>query len=105
MLRVAKAILVKSIHLNVSAFFVHKFKGVNSMHIKELLNESLIDKQVVFDKCLIVSVKLPNGFIIVESSACVNPKDFDIEIGTNICMKRIEDKLWELEGYKLHDKK
>ncbi|MER2226135.1 MAG: Gp49 family protein [Carnobacterium sp.] len=75
------------------------------MHIKELLNESLIDKQVVFDKCLIVSVKLPNGFIIVESSACINPKDFDIEIGINICMKRIEDKLWELEGYKLHDKK
>lgn len=71
--------------------------------IKDLLNESTVERTVVFGKCLIVSLRLPNGFVIVESSSCIDPNDFDVEIGTDICMKRIEDKLWELEGYRSHN--
>ena len=47
------------------------------------------------------NVKLKNGFVIVESSVCVDPKNFDIEIGREICGNRIKDKIWELEGYNL----
>ena len=74
---------------------------VTQKQIDDLFNESDIIEQVFYHKCLVMSIKLINGFVIVESSACVDPTNFDIEIGREICGKRIKDKLWELEGYKL----
>lgn len=55
----------------------------------------------LFDKCTVVAAKLPNGFIIVESSACVDPVNYDAKLGADICIERIKNKIWELEGYKL----
>jgi hypothetical protein len=57
-----------------------------------------------FDKTTLVVVKLPNGFVISESSSCVDPANFDEVIGYEICMDRIENKIWELEGYALQKK-
>lgn len=72
---------------------------------KEMVDKIIIDSDIevmtVFDKCTIVTCKLPNGFVIVESSACVSPENYDEETGIEICMRRIIDKIWELEGYKL----
>jgi len=67
-----------------------------------IFDEADIVETIVFHKCLIVSAKLRNGFVIVESSACVDPLNFDIEIGREKCCDRIKNKIWELEGYKLH---
>lgn len=47
---------------------------------------------------------LPNGFVIVESSSCVDPANFDMKVGEEICMDRLVNKIWELEGYKLQSK-
>lgn len=69
--------------------------------IERIINNSEIEVQTIHDKCTIVSCKLPNGFIIVESSACVSPENYDKDMGVEICMDRIIDKVWELEGYKL----
>ncbi|RFA37041.1 hypothetical protein CAI16_02920 [Virgibacillus dokdonensis] len=55
----------------------------------------------IFDKQCVVVAKLPNGFTVIGESACVNPKIYDEEIGENLAKKRIEDRIWELEGYKL----
>lgn len=55
----------------------------------------------VFDKCTIVAAKLENGFVLVEGSACVDPANYDEKLGKEICMERIRNKLWELEGYAL----
>lgn len=55
----------------------------------------------VFDKCTVVSCQLPNGFVIVESSACVDPANYNEELGKIICKDRIINKIWELEGYRL----
>ena len=74
---------------------------VTQEQVDRLFNEADLNEQVVFHKCLIISVKLKNGFVIVESSACADPKNFDIEIGREICCNRIKDKIWELEGYNL----
>lgn len=52
-------------------------------------------------KCTVVVAKLPNGFILTESSACVDPVNYDVKIGTEICKERIVNKIWELEGYRL----
>lgn len=74
---------------------------VTQEQIKELLDKSEITVETVYDKVTIVSCKLPNGFVITESSGAVDKSNYDESIGKEICMKRIEDKLWELEGYAL----
>lgn len=52
-------------------------------------------------KCTVVVAQLPNGFILTESSACVDPANYDVNIGIECCKKRIIDKIWLLEGYRL----
>jgi len=69
--------------------------------IKRIVAKSNIEIQTIYDKCTIVTCELPNGFVIVESSACVSPDNYDEEMGFEICVDKIIDKIWELEGYKL----
>lgn len=77
--------------------------SITSEYIQEIMSHSEITVQTVFDKCTIVSCRLPNGFVIVESSACVSPENYDEEIGVHICLDKIADKIWELEGYRLQE--
>ena len=72
--------------------------------IDELMESCDIAVTTAFDKCTIVACKLPNGFVIVESSSCVDPANYDEDMGVDICIKNIEKKLWELEGYLLQNK-
>ena len=74
---------------------------VTKPQIDELLEKSEIKVETVYGKVTIVSCKLPNGFVIVEASGAVDIANYDEKIGTEICMERIENKLWELEGYAL----
>lgn len=76
-------------------------RTVTQAQIHELIEGAEIEVTTTFDKCTVVSAKLPNGFVLVESSACVDPANYDPDVGRDICMKRITDKLWELEGYAL----
>lgn len=71
--------------------------------VDEIMENSEFEVHTVFDKCTVVSCRLPNGFVIVESSACVSPKNYNQEIGTNICLDKIANKILELEAYKLHE--
>lgn len=66
-----------------------------------LIDSATIEVKTVFDKCTVVALKTVDGFVIVESSACVDAVNYNEEIGKQICMERIKNKLWELEGYKL----
>lgn len=50
-------------------------------------------------KTVVVMARLKNGFVIVESSSCVDPANFDFNIGFDCCVKRIYDKIWELTGF------
>ena len=53
------------------------------------------------DKTTVVHATLVNGFIITESSSCVDPANFNMDIGTSICKERIQNKLWEMLGFML----
>jgi len=74
---------------------------VTQARIKDLLVRSQIDVCTKFDKVTVVTVRLPNGFVLVESAGAVDPANYNEEIGRGICLQRIENKLWELEGYLL----
>lgn len=71
--------------------------------VDELMESCDIAVTTAFDKCTIVACKLPSGFVIVESSSCVDPANYDEDMGVDICMKNIEKKVWELEGYLLQN--
>lgn len=78
-----------------------KKNTITQQEIDTLIEEAQVTVQTLFDKCTIVAVQLKNGFVIVESSSCVDPVNYDEELGASICIERIKNKLWELEGYKL----
>ena len=57
--------------------------------------------QTLGNKCTVVRAKLRNGFEIVESSACVSAENYDENLGHEICMEKIKDKVWLLLGFLL----
>lgn len=49
----------------------------------------------------VVRCVLRNGFVIVESSSCVDPANYSEKMGAEICLGKIKDKIWELLGFLL----
>lgn len=60
---------------------------VTKQQIDELLAKSKIKVETVFDKVTVVSCKLPNGFVIVEASGAVDPKNYNEQIGKKFVWK------------------
>lgn len=69
--------------------------------IDAILAETEVKVASVFGKTTVITAKLPNGFTITESSSCVDPDNYNEEMGRNLAMRKVVDKLWELEGYRL----
>lgn len=80
---------------------------------KDLPSDVSIDQQMVDDfidkvesmtmgeKTTVTQVTLKNGFIITESSSCVDPKNYSMEIGEEINLEHAKNKIWELLGFLL----
>lgn len=81
--------------------------GDNNTITKELVDNFVVDYDVFTkkDKITIVIATLKNGFTIVESSACVDPANYDEKIGADICKERITDKIWNHLGFLLQTAK
>lgn len=47
------------------------------------------------------NITLKNGYSVRGESACVDPRNFNVEIGKGLAYKQAFDKLWPLEGYLL----
>lgn len=75
---------------------------VTPEQIETIMSEAeFVVSHAVYGKQCIVVAKLRNGFTIVGESACVDPANYVNAIGEELAMKRIKEKLWELEGYAL----
>ncbi len=44
---------------------------------------------------------LENGYSVRGESACVDPRNFNMEVGRNLAYRDAFGKLWDLEGYLL----
>lgn len=77
--------------------------SVSEEDVDEILEASEFKVFTVFDKCTVVSCKLPNGFVITESSASVSPNNYSQDMGVEICKRKIKDKVFELEAYFLQE--
>lgn len=78
-------------------------KGVSYEKIEKLMAEANISVTTFFGKTTVVVAQFSNGFVITESSSCVDPRAYDEEEGKQICLKRIKERLWEMEGYFLQE--
>lgn len=64
--------------------------------------EAMVEKEEAMTlgtKTTAVVLTLKNGFEVVGTSACVNPADYNLEVGRVFARQRAIDKVWELEGY------
>lgn len=47
------------------------------------------------------NITLKNGYSVRGESACVDPRNFNVEIGKGLAYEQAFDRLWPLEGYLL----
>lgn len=71
--------------------------------VNNFIKETHVD--TVGDKTTVVRALLKNGFEIVEASACVDKNNYDENIGAEICINKIKDKIWFLLGFLLQTAK
>lgn len=82
--------------------------GNDALKSKVSISQQMVDDfikgvevQTIGDKTTLVHVTLANGFTITEASSCVDPENYSVEIGAEICMEHIKNKVWELLGFLL----
>lgn len=73
---------------------------VTQEEIEELINSAETQEHVFWGKELVVSYKLRSGFTVTGRGACVDPANFDVEIGRRLARTDVMNQLWKLEGYR-----
>lgn len=72
-------------------------------YINKIIHSSKFTYSTEFGKNTVVTMQLPNGFVLTASSACVDPANYDEKLGYEICINKLTEKVWELEGYLLQN--
>lgn len=67
--------------------------------VEEIMENSEFETHSIFDNSIVVSCRLPNGYVITESYSCTSGS-YDAELAEEICHEKIYDKIWELETYR-----
>lgn len=75
---------------------------------QEMVDDAIVETDIrtlelVGKKHTIVAVKLYNGFTIVETTTCVDPKNYSEKIGAEVALGRIKNQIWHLLGFQLQD--
>lgn len=60
-----------------------------------------VDVQKMGEKTTVAKGTLINGFEMIEGSSCVDPKNYNEELGTKICVGRMRNEVWKLLGFVL----
>ena len=78
---------------------------VTKEDVQRNMKDILVKTVFEFGKpCTYVTVRMENGFTLRESTTCVDPANYNEEIGKKICLEKIEDKIWFLLGYALQER-
>lgn len=65
-----------------------------------------VDYMVLPDSTVtLCNITMNNGFSVRGESACVDPRNFNIEIGKGLAYKQAFGKIWPLEGYLLAERR
>lgn len=78
---------------------------VTQAEVNENMKDVIVRTVVEFEKpTTYVTIRMKNGFTLRESTTCVDPANYNEEIGRDICLKRLEAKVWNLLGYALQER-
>lgn len=53
----------------------------------------------------VCQLTLKNGYTVVGTSACIDPLEFNKPVGEKVAWDNALEKVWELEGYLLQQKR
>lgn len=53
----------------------------------------------------VCAMTLPNGYTVLGKAACIEPANFNAEIGRKIAYDDARNQLWALEGYRLSQRR
>ena len=73
--------------------------SISQQMVDDFIRE--VHTSTIGEKTTLVRVVLVNGFELVEASACVDAANYSEEIGGEICLGKIKDKIWFLLGFLL----
>ena len=73
--------------------------SISQENVDNFIKEVYTD--TIGEKTTLVRAVLVNGFEIVEASSCVDAANYSQEIGEEVCLERIKNKIWELLGFLL----
>lgn len=76
-------------------------KKVTPEMVKENMQDVFVTTINYFKPTTVVQIRMKNGFVLTDSTSCVNPEDYSEEIGAKILLERMENKVWELLGYEM----
>lgn len=68
--------------------------------VKRFIGDN-IHAERVDDKTTLVRIQAITGFRQYETSSCVDPDNYDEQIGTEICLKKAQDTMWKCLGFVL----
>ena len=74
---------------------------ITESQVDALLDQSTVETTVMHGKETLSTFLLPNGFTITGRSACVDPENFNSELGMKIAREDAKRQLWAFEGYRL----
>jgi hypothetical protein len=84
---------IKAIYyFNVADAVKSAFVDPSSVSPEDIANLGLVTQ------CVII---LENGFKVIGESACVDPVNYNEELGKKYAYEKAFDKVWEVEGYLL----
>ena len=68
---------------------------------KEILEQHILKKDYIrmWHKITVCIITLDNGYEVIGSSACINPEDYDLELGKKFAYEDAFEKLWSLFGF------
>ncbi len=73
-------------------------------HVEDQIASTEYIRPQLSPELTICILRLANGFSVVGTSACADPKNYDEDLGKNIAYANAKQKIWELEGYVLRSK-
>lgn len=78
--------------------------SITKEHVENIISNTQVQFSAMPEhrpNMTVMYYELPNGFNGIVYSACVDPKNFNMEYGAENCFKKLENRIWELEGYAL----
>lgn len=80
-------------------FKLEKSDSITQLDVDEFSGGMLA--QQLDEKTVHVRCETPTGFVLHETSSCVDPANFDMEIGAKCAGDKIKDKVWSHLGFVL----